>query len=127
MIDLMLEATNIDISVGLAILRQDTGRFDHRFGIGPACWNFWDLLWIHEGEVRLELGKDRQKTKLIAPAGILIAPNTTFKGRAIGPYASASIHALMRPKLPARTGVISNRCLTSPLTVRRRRSNISAI
>lgn len=71
------------------ILRQETGRFDRRYGIGPACWPHFDLLWIHGGAVTLRLGS--QSHDLRAPAGLLLFPGTTFEGRAMTPHAEASI------------------------------------
>lgn len=64
----------------LHIVRLDRGRFDHRFGVGPACWPFWDLLWVHSGTVALEIAGVSQE--IAAPTGILIAPNTAFHGQA---------------------------------------------
>ena len=72
----------------LHIQRLDRGRFDRRFPVGPACWSFWDLLWIHSGAVRLTVAG--YEVEITAPAGILIAPNTQFHGQA-SPVAEASI------------------------------------
>ena len=66
------------------------GRFDRRMPIGPAKWDFHDLLWIHEGAVRLSIG-ETDVVSLTAPGGILILPNTPFAGAAIGGFATASI------------------------------------
>jgi AraC-like DNA-binding protein len=73
------------------ILRQETGLFDRRFAIGPACWNFTDLLWIHEGEVQLRLGASNLSVELVAPGGILIFPGTAFQGSVRSDRAQASI------------------------------------
>lgn len=66
------------------------GRFDRRMPIGPVCWDFHDLLWIHEGSITLDVG-DAPTLKLSAPAGIFILPHTPFSGAANAGYASASI------------------------------------
>jgi AraC-like DNA-binding protein len=66
------------------------GRFDRRMPIGPAKWDFHDLLWIHEGAVRLSISGTDVVT-LSAPGGILILPDTSFAGAAIGGFATASI------------------------------------
>lgn len=66
------------------------GRFDRRMPIGPARWDFHDLLWIHEGSVRLDIGT-ANGLRLHAPSGILILPDTPFSGAAIGGFATASI------------------------------------
>ncbi|PXA96217.1 hypothetical protein DMC47_18065 [Nostoc sp. 3335mG] len=73
------------------VLREHRlGRFDRRMPIGPAQWDFHDLLWIHEGSVRLDVGGAEDLT-LSAPSGILILPGTAFAGSAIGGFATASI------------------------------------
>lgn len=73
------------------ILREHRlGRFDRRMPIGPAQWDFHDLLWIHEGSVRLSIDGGGN-IALSAPGGILILPNTPFSGTTIGGFATASI------------------------------------
>ena len=79
------------------ILRQETGHFDHRFKVGPAIWEFWDLLWLHEGRLSLTLGADAERLKLAAPAGVLIPPGTPFRGAAINGAARASITHFISP------------------------------
>ncbi len=73
------------------ILRQETGMFDRRFTVGPANWNFSDLLWIHEGAIRLTLGAANSSVDLTAPGGVLIYPGTAFRGKVLGEKAKASI------------------------------------
>lgn len=73
------------------ILRQDTGRFDRRFRVGPARWEFWDLLWLHEGRLELRYGAANEPIGLFAPAGVLIPPETDFQGHAVDGPASASV------------------------------------
>lgn len=75
----------------LTILRQDTGRFDRRFHVGPAQWDFFDLLWIHEGAVSLVIGDAKNRVDLTAPSGVLIFPGSAFEGRVQGEFANASI------------------------------------
>lgn len=67
------------------------GRFDKRMPIGPVQWTFHDLLWIHEGKAIIEFPASGAKVELMAPAGILILPNTSFSGQALGAFATASI------------------------------------
>ncbi|KFL32724.1 hypothetical protein JP75_00790 [Devosia riboflavina] len=74
---------------GIILREHRLGRFDRRMPIGPAQWDFHDLLWIHEGSVRLSISGDN--ITLSAPGGILILPNTPFSGTAIGGFATASI------------------------------------
>lgn len=73
------------------IFRQDTGRFDRRFRVGPARWKFWDLLWLHEGQLVLRIGETNESIDLHAPAGVLIPPDTNFQGHAVDGSASASV------------------------------------
>lgn len=75
---------------GIILREHRLGRFDRRMPIGPAQWDFHDLLWIHEGSVRLIINGADGLT-LGAPGGILILPNTPFSGTAIGGFATASI------------------------------------
>jgi hypothetical protein len=75
----------------IRILRQDSGQFGRRFQVGPVRWPHFDLLWLHEGGVVLEIGSSEKCIKLIAPSGALIFPKTLISGRAIGDFASASI------------------------------------
>lgn len=98
------------VDTGLNILRLDLGRFDRRFGIGPACWPFFDLLWIHSGSVQIRIGG--ANLTLQAPDGVLIAPDVAFEGRSQGADASichfdwtapdlACPHGFLRPGLVA--------------------------
>lgn len=75
----------------VVILTQQAGRFDRRFGIGPVCWPYFDILWIHEGAVRLHVGAEPQVVDLVAPSGILVFPHTPFQGGATRAFADASI------------------------------------
>lgn len=72
------------------LLRHAYGRFDRRLPIGPVTWPFHDLLWIHQGQVRIDFGSGDSVT-LTAPDGILILPNTAFLGATIGNPATASV------------------------------------
>lgn len=73
------------------ILRQDTGQFSARFAIGPARWDFWDLLWLHKGQLEMTLDAGNERLDLRGPSGVLIPADTNFSGRAIGGTANASI------------------------------------
>lgn len=72
------------------LLRHAYGRFDRRLPIGPVTWPFHDLLWIHQGQVRIDFDSSDSVT-LSAPDGLLILPNTAFSGAAIGSAATASV------------------------------------
>lgn len=75
----------------LNIFRQEAGRFNRRFKVGPACWPHFDLLWVHEGHLRLQIGEDRGILDLQAPMGVLLFPDTPFQGTAVGDFAAASV------------------------------------
>lgn len=89
------------------------GRFDRRMPIGPARWDFHDLLWIHEGSVRLEIGEDTAIT-LTAPSGVLILPDTPFSGAAIGGFATASICHFAWPEADRLDMASPGYCLPRP-------------
>lgn len=74
----------------MELLRHAYGRFDRRLPIGPVTWPFHDLLWIHQGKVRIAFKGEGSMT-LSAPDGVLILPNTPFSGQAIGAAATASV------------------------------------
>lgn len=73
------------------IIRQDYGRFDRRMPIGPVRWPHHDLLWIHDGAVRVDLDGQAEPQDVAAPSGLLIAPGTAFSGSVQGSSALASI------------------------------------
>ena len=75
----------------IEIIKQESGRFDRRFGIGPAVWPCFDLLWVHTGGVRLQVGAQGAALDLQAPGGILIFPGVAFEGQALGDGADASV------------------------------------
>lgn len=76
----------------VTILRQESGRFDNRFKVGPTKWPHHDLLWIYEGAVKLWVGSKREEVIVKAPAGLIIFPDTDFYGVAINGTADASIN-----------------------------------
>jgi AraC-like DNA-binding protein len=84
----MTNADEIDFGY-LEIIRVERGVFGHRHSIGPAEWGHHDLLWIHQGEVELFIGSDRQILR--APDGILIPPATKFHGKSLCALTQASI------------------------------------
>jgi AraC-like DNA-binding protein len=73
------------------------GRINRRMPIGPARWPFYDLFWIHEGRVQLRFPELEQSLHLVAPAGVLILPDTLFEGGTKDAFATATIcHFEMR-------------------------------
>ena len=84
-----------DDHLKVKFLRQEAGKFDRRLSIGPAQWPHFDLLWIHAGEVQIDIGLSPTRLNLAAPAGLLILPNMAFSGRSISAAASASGSAFL--------------------------------
>ena len=66
------------------------GQFDRRKRVGPACWSWFDLFWVHGGRVRLRLMQD-ETLELSRGQGVLIYPHTRFEGDAISTIARASV------------------------------------
>ena len=75
----------------MRIIRQEAGRFIHRFAIGPVRWPHFDLLWVHEGAIRMEVGKVREPHEIAAPGGILLFPQVSCQRVAISSSADTSI------------------------------------
>ena len=67
------------------------GRINRRMPIGPVRWPHHDLLWIHEGTVRIGFPEHETAIDLVAPSGVLIRPGTLFRGSTTGAFATASI------------------------------------
>jgi AraC-like DNA-binding protein len=67
------------------------GRVNRRMPIGPVRLPFHDLFWIHEGAVSLTFTEQGTTLDLVAPAGVLILPDTLFRGATSGAFATASI------------------------------------
>jgi len=76
---------------GIVLGRHAFGRFDRRLPIGPIQWPHHDLLWLHEGQAHVTIADRGPPIRLRAPNGILILPDTPFRGGAIGAYATASV------------------------------------
>lgn len=101
----------------IEILRQETGRFDHRFKVGPVKWPHHDLLWINEGTVKLWIGSKQEKVIIKAPAGLIIFPDTHFHGNAINGTADASINHFKLPGTIEGLGYLSRTdgyCTSTP-------------
>lgn len=56
------------------------GDFRHHQTIGDVAWPHFDLLWIHSGRVLIEI--EGTEVELNAGTGILIYPQTYFRGTA---------------------------------------------
>ncbi len=80
------------------------GRVNRRMPIGPVQWPFHDLFWVHEGAARIDFPENGATVDLVAPAGILILPNTPFRGATVGAFATASICHFQLPETEWPTG-----------------------
>jgi len=73
------------------------GRFDERASIGPSIWSHFDLLYFHEGSAALEIDPGHRE-HFDAGEGILLYPQTQFRGRAKTETLLASVqHFLIDP------------------------------
>lgn len=78
-------------------IRRGYGEFSLRHGIGPARWPHHDLFFVHSGQVTLEFPALERSLVLAAGQGVLIWPQTEFRGRVESGRARASIqHFRMR-------------------------------
>lgn len=75
----------------IQLKKHQFGRIDDRMKVGPVTWPFFDLLWIHEGAVRMNFIELKVVESLNAPAGVLILPNTLFEGVALNGVVIASV------------------------------------
>lgn len=66
----------------------DFGEFEAPRRVGPACWAHFDLLWVHEGRLRLSVGG--REVRLETAEGVLIYPDTPFDGETLVPVTRAS-------------------------------------
>lgn len=72
-------------------IRHGYGEFSVRHGIGPARWPQHDLFFVHSGRVILEFPALDRTLALAAGQGVLVWPQTEFRGRVASGRARASI------------------------------------
>lgn len=78
----------------IEFLRHGYGWFDTTRTIGPHSWPHFDLLYIHSGQIEMQL-LQRQNVTIKAPQAILIYPQTHFTGRPITHACRASVQHFM--------------------------------
>lgn len=71
-------------------IKNSYGTIDKTIGIGPAEWPHFDLIFVHSGQIQLELTGKR--IKIYSGQTILIYPNTPFIGHTITATAKISVH-----------------------------------
>ena len=67
------------------------GDFDDTHAIEPRVWPHFDLLYIHDGEMSLVLRRTAEEIRLSGGQGILIYPQTRFRGHSLTPVTRASV------------------------------------
>ncbi len=72
-------------------LTSTYGEFNETNHIGPAMWPHFDLIFIHEGSVNIELLK-RDEIQLRSGQAVLIYPDTPFYGYSLTPLTKCSVH-----------------------------------
>ncbi len=67
------------------------GTFDRQKSVGPAEWPHFDLLFVHQGCLKLEFSQLEQAVELEREQGVLIWPHTAFRGGSDGVKTRASV------------------------------------
>lgn len=67
------------------------GEFDAECHIGPSCWPHFDLLFIHDGHVRLKVQGCGDDIELRSGGSLLLYPQTPFRGYSIVASTRASV------------------------------------
>jgi AraC-like DNA-binding protein len=75
----------------MKFVRQGCGEFTSERTLGPAVWPHHDLLFVHEGRIALEFTALGREVALTRHTGVLIWPQTPFRGRILTRQARASI------------------------------------
>ena len=75
----------------MEIVFSSYGEFNNHRRIGPAEWPYFDLLFIHDGEVSLVIDSDAP-LRICKGQGVLLFPHTPFHGNSITERARASVH-----------------------------------
>lgn len=75
------------------------GEFDDERAVGPAQWPHFDLLFIHDGEVRLLI--DDNPLDVSRGQAVLLFPHTRFQGRITRGITKASVHHFWLPDSPS--------------------------
>lgn len=78
------------------------GRFGPQRRVGPARWDWFDLLWIHQGRVTISF-MDEAPIRCTTGQGVVIYPDTRFEGDAVNGWAHASV---MHFDLRSRRGLL---------------------
>lgn len=67
------------------------GEFDSERHIGPSCWPHFDLLFIHDGHVRLKVQGSGDEIELRSGGSVLLYPQTPFRGYSVAANTRASV------------------------------------
>src|SRR5208282_4632638 len=81
----------------LNLLTHGYGQFTPRHPVGPVAWPHFDLFYVHSGRIRLRF-TGAPDVVLAQDEGVLIYPDTPFKGSVLTAEVSASVqHFAIEP------------------------------
>ena len=84
----------------MEIIFSSYGEFNHDRPVGPAMWPHFDLLFIHAGEISLEINAG-EPINVRKGQGVLIYPETSFCGESVAEQTRASVHHFVLHKAAA--------------------------
>ncbi len=107
----------------IRLLRSGYGEFDATRPLGPACWLHHDLLFVHRGVLQIEFAVRGETVRLRRGEGVLIWPDTPFRGAVAAGAVRASIQhfAVQAPEAGALAGLLAKRAGWCRQTVPARR------
>ena len=75
----------------IEIVLSSYGQFNRDRPVGPAMWPHFDLLFIHAGEISIEINES-DPIAVRRGQGVLIFPETSFYGESVTEQTKASVH-----------------------------------
>ena len=72
-------------------LKNAYGEFNATSHIGPACFAHFDLIFIHQGTVKIRMLNEHE-IHLQSGQALLIYPRTHFVGHTVTPWTQCSVH-----------------------------------
>ena len=75
----------------MEIIFSSYGEFTRDRPVGPAMWPHFDLLFIHAGEISIEINASAP-IAVRRGQGVLICPETSFYGESVTEQTKASVH-----------------------------------
>lgn len=71
-------------------IKNSYGNIDRTFQLGPALWQHFDLIYVHTGQIKIQI--KNSQNPISAGQAILIYPQTEFVGDCISQAAKISVH-----------------------------------